>query len=135
MKIYSPFVIVSAELSHLSAEENDQRSEALEAMLEAKHLSYKPVLGCYKGKRENSFLVLAAGRYVFSEVMSLARAYGQESILYVDSDRAATLYFLDDRAPVGLGLYREVSEQAALQQDAYTYDPQTAGYWVAMYDA
>src|SRR5258707_14434318 len=92
---HEPFVILSAEKSDLTPEANLARTTALYRQLEARDLAFKPVKGMYKGQRENPFVVLAIdGTNEFDQVLSLAKRYGQESILYSDADRFTTLHFL-----------------------------------------
>jgi len=71
---------------------------------------------------ENSFLVLADDvADALYKVLSLARRYSQETVLYVDANRKAALYHTDwGQKKVELGYFREVSELDAKAQDSYT---------------
>lgn len=130
MNTRQPFIIMSAHLSSLSADENAQRAIAMEQWLQAKGYPFKPVTGVYKGTHELSFVVPFVSPDDFDALYSLAiRAYGQESILYVDANGYATLISRDKET--GLGMFRNVPEHVAKELDGYTFDPSEGSYYVA----
>lgn len=69
------FIIISLDRPNMAASEQDK--QALIQLFNA-----KPVLGCYKGQTETSFLVDYS---YFDSMIQLAMKFGQESILVKDS--------------------------------------------------
>lgn len=129
MNIQTPFTILSASRSELTAELNAERSDLLERQLAARDLSFKRVEGSYKGEREISFLVLTPDDRAESLVLRLARRYGQESVLHVDANRYAALLFLhpdvggpDVSSVSGVGFWRSAAQAEAESLEAYTRD-------------
>jgi len=122
----NPFVLISAELSSLSQEENKQRTEELLARLQRADMAFKKVQGKYQGTTETSYLVVAmtASDRTFLEI--LGKEYGQECILYVDRDRLATLIYSDKVTPIGS--FKLISKDKEPTGD-YTYDYETNTYW------
>lgn len=119
-----PFALFSGSLADKSAAENRGRTEFLGRELTAAGLEWTPVLGAYKGVSEQSFLVLLPqgdDSHDFDTVMRLAKTYGQESALYVDSARFASLHYTADEADIEfVGQFGEATEADALAQDGYT---------------
>lgn len=129
MNIFEPLYILSAHYGLISDADNKLRADGLRAYLNLKGYGVKQVLGCYKGEREISFLILGIDE---SEALALARAYGQESVLHVDANRAASLvYSHADRARLPLGRFQAVPADQVADLDAYTIDPQTGLVWCA----
>lgn len=90
----------------------------------------KPVIGCYKGELENSY-VIPVNPVSLGSVLALAREYNQESILSLDSTRNAYLIpaqTINDEEY--LGQFVSVPAIVAKQQDSYTYDPSTDTYYI-----
>jgi hypothetical protein len=98
----------------------------------SKFLGYdyeRPALdGCYKGEVERSYILEVDGN-LFS-ILAFAKEYNQESILYLDNQRLATLIYSMDNM-VSLGLFKGVSEAHAKAKDAYTFNPLTLTYYIA----
>jgi hypothetical protein len=102
-------------------------------------IGFKPLLGCYGGKNENSFIVNADNIYTIAQAGWLK---GQESILALhvcDSRdrRKAQLIWLDaygkaDRMkpPTDLGVLVSVGKDEAMQQNGWTYDPDLKEYFI-----
>lgn len=137
---HTPFVIFSAELASWSPAVNASRTEFLKRQLEARGLDFAPVLGSYKGVKEHSFIVLAPeSSSAFDQCVSIARHWGQESILSVDANRHATLVYLSatgaEGSPIArlesIGTFRAVSSTEAAQLDGWTQDEHGAFYAVA----
>ena len=128
----TPVYLISGELSTLGNSENSQRSAALKAdlikLVGAKSL--KQVRGCYKGAKEVAFVVYCKDR---DALIDLAETYNQESILFLDSSRRATLFFIDPRHPDGteyIGRFQEVPIEEALAAEAYTFDISQNSYYI-----
>lgn len=132
MKQQESFIILSAERTEYGADVNRERSDMLARQLQARDLDFAPVTGCYKGAQERAFLVLAGEDSPdWYAVLSLARRYGQESILSVCGSRLASLHYLADAEnPVRLGEFRPVPAAYALGLDAWTRDA-AGNYWSA----
>ena len=84
---------------------------------------FKIVQGMYNGKSETSYVVDEDFSHI---VTSLAIEYKQESILYVDEIRDATLIFRDNKR-VPLGKFKAVHHTEVKGLSNYTIDP-TTGY-------
>lgn len=86
------------------------------------------VLGVYKGSSEKS-IVVDLNDYTYSNVMSIAKLFKQESILVSKGNTA--LVFLDGSDVLDLGKLTEVSEIEAKSNDSYTYISSIDTYIVA----
>lgn len=76
------FIIISLDRPNMPASDLDK--QALIQLFDA-----KPVLGCYKGQTETSFLVDYS---YFDSMIQLAVKFGQESILVKDSTAIYLVY-------------------------------------------
>lgn len=85
-------------------------------------LNVKHVLGCYKGIKNNAYIVEIHNNTQFKLVMSLAHSFKQESVLYIDSNGFASLEYMNG-SNTPLGLFKLVLDPSSL--DAYTIDPIT----------
>lgn len=79
----------------------------------------RPGTGAYKGKHERAYLLSAAQ---FEKLRPHLVYYGQESVLFLDNQRNAFLYFKDDdyrhgASTVYVGEFREVSNTQAARLD------------------
>ena len=128
---FTQFVLLSAELSHLSPEENNTRTNQLELML--KHHGFKPVLmkGVYKGSSEISFFVpmTHVDDIVHLEFIAFDR-FQQESILVQYSDGHSRLHYPNHVEYIGK--VREVTKNVAETKDAYTFYPKLGKYYAAI---
>ena len=129
---YTQFVLLSAELSHLSPEENNTRTNQLESML--KHHGFKPVLmkGVYKGSSEISFYVPMThteNDVIHLECIAFDR-FQQESILVQYSDGHSRLHYPNHVEYIGK--VREVTKDVALTKDAFTFYPKLGKYYAAV---
>lgn len=122
MERLASFVLLSAQLAMYPAEINNERANNLEATLKWRGMDHAPTLGSYKGTPERSCMVMAEeGSYEFDACISLARRYGQESILFVDGGRNAVLIMIETGAEAKLpGRFRPVTAEAAATLDAWT---------------
>jgi hypothetical protein len=90
-----------------------------------------PMLGCYKGKRENSFII---DRDDYLRCISDTRFMaGQESILHVASGNKMEVHieYLADGRVEFLGSMHQVCREEAEQAEAWTYRPDMKCYWIA----
>jgi hypothetical protein len=106
------FIVLSAELSSLSARENLQRTEEMRDLLRGCKWGF----GAYRGVQENN-LIIPVDLLNFAQY--LATRFGQESYLLVTNKGA---HVLDSLTGVALlsGRWEEVSESEAKQQEAWT---------------
>ena len=128
---YNQFVLISAELSHLTPEENNTRTNQLELML--KHSGFKPVLmkGVYKGSSEISFFVPTTRIDDIERLEFIAfDRFQQESILVQYSDGHSRLHFPDHIEY--LGKLREVTIPKAFSGDSYTFYPRLGKYYAVV---
>ena len=91
--------------------------------------NYKRLQDMYKGIAENSYIVDMAH---IDLVIDLAIDHKQESILLLDEDRNAKLVYLADMSEESLGQLVAVSETEALNQLAYTYNPETKQHYITV---
>jgi len=134
MNTHTPFVIFTSDRAELQPVENDARRALLEKQLHARGLSFKAVDGVYKGTTEKAFLVLLDDARHEDVCLELARRNQQESVLYVDANRVATLLYL--RAPSNVtpirgtdilraepvGFWHKATVQDLPLPDSYTRD-------------
>ncbi len=110
----------------------DQDQEILKAKFGGDVDDYHPLQGCYNGLVEASYIVPLTGHgNSRDQVLAVAKEYSQESILWLDNQRGAHLYFTDGKKALYLGKWREVPEVQAKSRSAYTYDPSVDKYFVA----
>lgn len=126
-----PTVIMSASVSTLPDEVNMSQSFALKVSLEHVALPFKKVLGSYKGVTEASVVIpLSPWSPELPIILQLARDFHQESVLYLDETRRASLLFGNGQS-IPIGHFHTVSKAVAMASDAYTYDPATKLFWLA----
>ena len=121
-----PFVIISAERSINTAEENKKNHLDLWLQLKGEGFSIKEVEGVYKGTVEKSILVVLNQRWLAVELATFknyAAIFNQESILFVDEERNASLIFpYNKENSEKLGKFIAVSKGIAIQMSNYTFD-------------
>lgn len=128
---YNQFVLLSAELSGLTASENQTRSNQLALMLNK--LGFKPVAmeGVYKGSSEASFFVPITRVDDIERLEFIAfDRFGQESILVQYSDGHSRLHYPNHIEHIGK--VREISKEVALTKDCYTFYPKLGKYYAAI---
>jgi hypothetical protein len=130
MNTQTPFVVISADRKEYTCELNANRRDMFEHQLNARELDYKRVEGFYQGETEVSYVVLIPEPGDEHNALRLARRYGQESALYVDANRHASLFLLnredggpDIREIVRVpGTWQELPAAQALTLEAFTRD-------------
>ena len=122
-----PVWFISAERPEHPPAVNGYLTMQLEAALRG--LSYQKVRGCYEGREEAAFMVLATGPDVEHYLSVLGHKLGQDSLLYLDNERQAHLVLRKTGARVPIGKWTEVSQHEARESHAWT---RTADgrYWV-----
>jgi hypothetical protein len=123
-----PFVIISASKVHNSWEVNSGLSSQLFQQLADRGFRPRWVSGRYRGVHESAFIVSLPGNgqagHVMSELAKLGKRYGQETVLYVDSNRIASLHSPANGWSLThveeLGPWRELDRYAAFTKEAYT---------------
>lgn len=118
------FAIISAELSHLGAEVNAERTKELQHALEVRGIGFKPLKGKYKGTTESSFIV-----EMRSVVEDIAASFEQESILVLDPWNNAKLVFTNSEQVENIGKLIKVTSDEALALDAWSYRPDLNQYY------
>ena len=109
-----PLAIVSAYTADCTEFENRQKTVELLSRFAGCGIAFGIVQGCYKGQREQSVLVELRDALDWQRVLQAAAAFKQESVLYIDSDRIASLYYVDPfRESQRLGKLVPVSAQQA----------------------
>ena len=129
--IDKPFYIISAESTNRGKVDNDRASEALLHQFALKELPSKEVVGCYKGTKERSFVVHCSQ----NDALELAIHFQQESVLFVDQFRNASLLYTDPLRTPGeypiepIGRFEACTKEEALASDGYTQDPTHDNYY------
>ena len=90
MNIFEPVIIFSAWRALASESENRAGVVYVKRVLDSRGITYQTAQGCYKGQTEPAIVVIDTDTTRVT-VRGLARLYGQESLLLVDSNRAARL--------------------------------------------
>jgi hypothetical protein len=91
-------------------------------------ISFEKLLGVYLGNEETSYLVTDMTK--IKQVIGMAREYNQESILLRDNENNCTLKFLSNNDLIPIGQLKQVSVDAALKSDSYTYSYSLKSYFV-----
>ena len=121
-----PFVIISAENANKSKETNAKKHKLLMSQLKKDKFPIKEVEGVYKGTVEKSILVVLNQRWLAVELATFknyAAIFNQESILFVDEERNASLIFpYNKENSEKLGKFIAVSKGIAIQMSNYTFD-------------
>jgi hypothetical protein len=126
------FVIISA-CKGIDKDTDIDNTILLEDDLIRRGLAYKLTEGCYKGILEESFYVEINRTKDFGLIaaLDLATKYKQESVLYVNDEREASLHYTEDFKRVDhLGTFTQVSETEAQLENSYTYDLENDGFYI-----
>ena len=112
------------------------RHHSVKHYLDSNYIDYKEIRGCYKGKREESFILDYRHLGI---VLELAWDADQESILILDAigahgTRKAHLKYLDGRPTETIGWLRESTRGAAIAMQDYSYNPITDKYYIVEQD-
>ena len=135
---FNQFVILSAELSHLSENENIKRTTELLKALESNGFTATRFEGYYKGSKETSLGIPLNQYFTFIkndddlkklEMLAFDR-FNQESILVQYSDGHSRLHYRD-RVEY-LGKVRLVTKQFAESQDSFTFYPEKGLYYATI---
>ena len=125
-EIKKSFVIISAERFDKTVEENKKSHLELMTQLKKDKFEIKEVDGVYHGTSEKSILVILNKKWLYTDLGYLknyASIFDQESILFVDGDRNATLLFMKKPwLEEKLGKFIAVPKGIATQMSSYTYD-------------
>ena len=126
LEVKKPFVIISAENANESKEVNAKKHNELMAQLKRDKFSIKEVEGVYHGTKEKSILVVLNQKWLAVELATFknyAAIFNQESILFVDGERNASLLFpYNKENSEKLGKFIAVSKGIAIQMSNYTFD-------------
>lgn len=135
-------IVFSAFKNTLSDTENLANDFQVEKYLINNSISYKNIIGMYKGNKELSFIVklgTATREYeVIEGLINKCMAYKQESILLLEKEngqqkRPAWILPLKKHttlSPRYMGLLQEVPQEEAVLQDSYTHDYQYNKYFI-----
>lgn len=121
---YTPFFIISAYRDGL---ENKLRTVALEQDLIKLGSRYTAVLGSYKGKREQAFIVYNGDK---GAILTLANKYRQESVLERDIWNDCYLVYTDDVYAKPIGHFVPIDEAELEKFDNYTSVPTSEGNYL-----
>lgn len=106
-------ILLSAELSTLSATENAERSLWLATQLHNSGLTYERCEGCYCGAMETSYALPWDKRHA-DAALCLGNLFEQESLLFVDEHGRATLGYLREPKIVPLGRLRKLERTTSV---------------------
>ena len=126
LEVKKPFVIISAERFTNTIEENEKNHNELMTQLKKDKFSIKEVEGVYQGTVEKSIIVILNKRWLAVELATFknyAAIFDQESILFVDEERNASLIFTKQPwLTQKLGKFIAVTKGIATQMSNYTFD-------------
>lgn len=106
-----PFIILGSDMR------GEDKSIEIESSLKSLGLSFKPVLGVYEHIdgieiKEKSFVINCPRNNTFKTLIGLSKHFNQESVLYVDENREATLLFNDVKeSELNLGKFKPFTER------------------------
>lgn len=117
-------VIVSADLAGIDPAQNMQRTMHMEKFLLHNGYEFKKVVGCYKGVKEASFVVIINTVERLETIKKKAiEDFNQYCILLLNQDRTGMLLYAGNRTEQLPGTLQQVSSIEGL--DAYTIDQNT----------
>lgn len=127
MKSQSPhLVIVSCYQTDLPEVGNARNHYDLAEKLKLLSVPFTEVIGCYKGKIENSFMIPAVYERVARMIMN---EYNQECYLEHHNDRSCELVY-PNGARTKIGIMTEVPKEEAEKSIAWTLVPETGRYFI-----
>lgn len=92
-----------------------------------------PMIGCYKGEKEQSFMIVFHQDVNQDKIRRRARLAGeycgQESVLYSDEHRNTLLIDCKTGNSSRIGKLKEISQAKAKECENYTYNPANDTYW------
>ena len=135
MNIFPQAVILSASQSKLHHSVNHTNHMELYNFLQSQKFGIKLVDDMYKGVKENSIFVQLNEFNDLERLKELVTKYNQESVLYLDSNRVASLHYCNSDKVDFLGKFTNVTEEVAKMHDCYTVDSQgmkVPTYWVTI---
>lgn len=101
-------------------------------LLHADLLSFKELVGSYKGTLENSYMVFIPFERLplaMEKIRKIAERYGQESMLYIDNENKAELLYLNGHVEK-LGRFTSVPREEALKHESFSLDLSTDTYYI-----
>lgn len=137
MRNMRPFVILSASQPNDSHALASEQASGLREQLYSRKLFPLEIRGQYEGQFRTAYLVTLPGNgqagYALSQIASLAKHYGQASVLYVDSSRYAGLYSPANGWSLQhikeLGQWREAPAEQAQRGDYWYHDGRYFVIW------
>ena len=93
-------------------------------------LPFKCLIGAYKGKLEDSYLIVYNTYQELRKIIILAQANFQESILILREDRTCFLRYFNQTERVELGKLVSVSRDKAHLEDTWTLDLKTNKFYI-----
>lgn len=122
--------IFSVYQTNLTDRENLENHKLMLAILKERYESFKPLIGSYKGIREESILVIRS-KNTEDLIKAWCGKFNQETYLHLKSDREAILKDLKTGKARSLGNLKTISRAEAMASDAYTHDPENNLFWRA----
>jgi hypothetical protein len=102
-------------------------------ILGAAGIAFAPARGSYNGTEEDSWICLARDPDEIARILRIARAWSQESILYIDEQREADLYYLESGNLETLGKLEHVTELEARMRSNWTQCLITGQYFTVKF--
>lgn len=114
--IYEPITILSAELPNVDFHTNFARTSELRNKLLEMGLSFVGISTITETHKSQSFIVVTPK---YSELLKLAREFGQKSLMVSDGDRNTIQLFTNGDQALPMGKLYLSSKDDALQQKSY----------------
>lgn len=132
MVLYPQAIIITADKKKAKAS-TVVREQLKKDLNKVGLVGIRPVAGCYKGEKEDSYIGLVPAGKTFDSfeksIQAIARKYNQETALYLDSNRAAYLLHAETGEVQRIGQFTAVSAGVAIEKGSYTY---TSGTYYAV---
>ena len=120
MNITQQVIILSADQNDNNYERNRQLHENLKACLTDCGFTFKEATGTYKGRTEDSVVVLVNNQTDIETVQDFAfKSFNQESVLYQDANQEAYLIYNDGKTEQ-LGRLEQVNPKLTETLENYT---------------
>lgn len=109
--------------------ESIEQDKAIISEFLGKPYKRENMLGCYNGTESPSYIIEVTSENPLGAILEFAENNNQESILYLDNQRNAYLYYTDGGI-VSLGRFISTNEIVAKSKDCWTYNPETKVYYI-----
>lgn len=119
-------LILTPYQSSLSPQANKVNMNVFKNSLKALGIEYTPLMGCWNGETEPSFLV----DYDKDLIDHVFNEYGQEAVLVIDTIGHGSLLYSGQDEVMPLGKKRVLTKDEVSDTGCWTYDYNTKEYFI-----